>query len=55
MAAKMADMDQEFFYFENIEGGHGGTANQEQLAARNALEYAYFVRMLMPSVWDSEE
>jgi prolyl oligopeptidase len=53
MAAKMEDMDQDFFYYENIEGGHGGTANQEQLAMRTALEYAYFVRMLMPSVWDS--
>ncbi len=54
MAAKMEDMGQEFFYYENIEGGHGGTANQEQLAMRTALEYAYFVRMLMPSVWDSK-
>jgi prolyl oligopeptidase len=54
MAAKMADMDQEFYYYENIEGGHGGTANQEQLAMRTAMEYAYFVRMLMPSVWDSK-
>ena len=53
MAAMMEDMDQDFFYYENIEGGHGGTANQEQLAMRTALEYAYFVRMLMPSVWDS--
>ncbi len=53
MAAKMADMGQEFFYYENIEGGHGGTANQEQLAMRTALEYAYFVRMLMPTIWDS--
>ena len=53
MAAKMADMGQEFFYYENVEGGHGGTANQEQLAMRTALEYAYFVRMLMPTVWDS--
>jgi len=53
MAAKMADMGQEFFYYENMEGGHGGTANQEQLAMRTALEYAYFVRMLMPEVWDS--
>ena len=53
MAAMLEDMGQEFFYYENIEGGHGGTANQEQLAMRTALEYAYFIRMLMPSVWDS--
>ena len=53
MAAKMEDMGSDFFYYENIEGGHGGTANQEQLAMRTALEYAYFIRMLMPAVWDS--
>lgn len=52
MAAKLEDLGQDFFYYENIEGGHGGTANQEQLAMRTALEYAYFVRMLMPAVWD---
>lgn len=46
-AAKMADLGYEFFYYENIEGGHGGTANQDQLAYRTALEYAYFARMLM--------
>ncbi len=48
-AAKMADLGHDFFYYENIEGGHGGTANQQQLAYRTALEYAYFMRMLMKS------
>ena len=52
MAAKLGEMGYDFYYYENTEGGHGGTANQEQLAMRTALEYAYFVRMLMPSVWD---
>jgi len=52
MAARLAGLGQEFFYYENTEGGHGGTANQDQLAMRTALEYAYFVRMLMPAVWD---
>jgi prolyl oligopeptidase len=41
-------------YYENMEGGHGGTANQKQLAMRTALEYSYFIRMLMPAVWDSQ-
>lgn len=49
-AAKMADLGYDFFYYENIEGGHGGTANQEQLAYRTALEYAYFAKMLMGDV-----
>ena len=53
MAAKLASLGQSFYYYENMEGGHGGTANQEQLAMRTALEYAYFVRMLMPEVWDA--
>ena len=46
-AAKLADLGYDYYYYENIEGGHGGTANQEQLAHRTALEYVYFVRMLM--------
>ena len=46
-AAKLADLGYDFFYYENIEGGHGGTANQEQLAYRTALEYVYFIRQLM--------
>jgi prolyl oligopeptidase len=54
MAAALEDMGYDFYYYENMEGGHGGTANQDQLAMRTALEYTYFVRMLMPSVWDSE-
>lgn len=46
-AAKMADLGYDYYYYENIEGGHGGTANQDQLAYRTALEYVYFVRQLM--------
>ncbi len=46
-AAKMDALGYDFFYYENIEGGHGGTANQDQLAYRTALEYAYFAKMLM--------
>lgn len=46
-AAKMDALGYDFFYYENIEGGHGGTANQDQLAHRTALEWVYFARMLM--------
>ena len=46
-AAKLADLGYEFYYYENIEGGHGGTANQDQLAFRTAIEYLYFIRQLM--------
>lgn len=46
-AAKLAELGYDFYYYENIEGGHGGTANQDQLAYRTALEYVYFMRQLM--------
>jgi len=46
-AAKMKALGRDYFYYENMEGGHGGAANQDQLAYRIALEYAYFARMLM--------
>lgn len=45
--AKMEALGYPVLYYENIEGGHGGTANQDQLAYRTALEYAYFARQLM--------
>ena len=47
MAAKMAASGKDFVYYENIEGGHGGTANQDQLAFRTALEFVFFVETLM--------
>ncbi|VAV92947.1 Prolyl endopeptidase [hydrothermal vent metagenome] len=46
-AARLAELGYDFYYYENIEGGHGGTANQKQLARRTALEYVYFFRQLM--------
>ena len=47
MAAKLEAMGKDFLYYENIEGGHAGSANQDQLAKRLALEYVYYSRMLM--------
>ncbi|NJD30372.1 MAG: S9 family peptidase [Gammaproteobacteria bacterium] len=46
-AAKLKALGQDYFYYENMEGGHGGTANQNQLAYRIALEYTFFARELM--------
>jgi prolyl oligopeptidase len=46
-AARMKALGHDYFYYENMEGGHGGTSNQDQLAYRIALEYAYFARQLM--------
>lgn len=47
MAARLNELGHSFLYYENFEGGHGGTANQDQLAFRTALEYMYFVQKLM--------
>lgn len=46
-AAKLKSFSRDYFYYENMEGGHGGASNQEQLAYRIALEYAYFAHRLM--------
>lgn len=41
MVAKMTDMGHDVLYFENTEGGHAGSANNEQRARVTALMYAY--------------
>ncbi len=46
MAARLQQFGKPFLYYENIDGGHGGAANQDQLAYRNALEYIYFYEEL---------
>jgi prolyl oligopeptidase len=46
MARRMQEYGHPFLYYENIEGGHGAAANQEQLAKRLALQYVYFARAL---------
>lgn len=41
MVARMEAQGHDVLYFENIEGGHGGAADNEQLATRMGLEFAY--------------
>jgi prolyl oligopeptidase len=45
--ARLRDLGYDFYYYENMEGGHSGASNQDQLAYRIGLEYAYFAKMLM--------
>jgi prolyl oligopeptidase len=47
MAAKMDRLGKPFLYYENTEGGHGGSANNEQRAKWWALQYTYFAQKLM--------
>jgi prolyl oligopeptidase len=48
MAARMLAAGHPVLYFENIEGGHGGAADNEQRAHVQALELAYLWRQLGP-------
>lgn len=41
MAAKMIDMGYKIYYYENTEGGHGGSSTNAQRAKFNALYYSY--------------
>jgi prolyl oligopeptidase len=41
MVARMEEQGHEVLYFENIEGGHGGAADNEQRATLMGLEFAY--------------
>lgn len=41
MAAKMEALGHPFYYYENIEGGHGGASNNNQSAYLRALMYSY--------------
>jgi prolyl oligopeptidase len=42
MVARLRAAGHACFYYENIEGGHGGASTPEQSAHLAALEYAYF-------------
>ena len=46
MAARMEALGQDVLYFENIEGGHGGAADNQQRATLQALEYSYLWQQL---------
>jgi prolyl oligopeptidase len=41
MAARMQSMGHDMLYYENIEGGHAGAANQRQAAHLSALAYSF--------------
>ncbi len=46
MAARMIEQGHPVLYYENIEGGHGGAADNAQRAHLQALEFAYLWRQL---------
>ena len=46
MAARLREFGHTVLYWENLEGGHGGAADNEQRARMLALEYAFLKREL---------
>jgi prolyl oligopeptidase len=46
MMAKMSDMGHNALLYENIEGGHGGAADNKQAAFMSALAYTFLWKEL---------
>ena len=46
MAARMLEQGHAVLYWENIEGGHGGAADNAQIANKMALEYSFLWQQL---------
>ncbi len=46
MAARLHELGHDVLYYENIEGGHGGAADNAQRAFVQALEFSYLWRQL---------
>ncbi|HMV67095.1 MAG TPA: prolyl oligopeptidase family serine peptidase [Myxococcota bacterium] len=48
MMARMMEQGHDVWYYENIEGGHGGAANNKQAAFMQALAYTFLDQELDP-------
>jgi prolyl oligopeptidase len=46
MVARMKEQGHDVLYYENIEGGHGGAANNKQAAYMTALGYTFLLHEL---------
>ena len=46
MVARMLEQGHDVVYFENIEGGHGGAADNTQRAMMTSLAWTFFARQL---------
>ena len=46
MVARMKEQGHDVLYYENIEGGHGGSANNKQSAEMSALAYTFLLNEL---------
>ena len=46
MVARMLEQQHDVLYYENIEGGHGGAANNKQSAYMSALAFTFLLKQL---------
>ncbi|HEY8571058.1 prolyl oligopeptidase family serine peptidase [Phenylobacterium sp.] len=46
-AARLKEYGYDYLYYENVDGGHAGSANLNERAMRQALEYTYLMQQLM--------
>ena len=46
MTAALEEAGHDVWYYENIEGGHAGAADNSQTAFKSALSYSFLLRML---------
>jgi prolyl oligopeptidase len=46
MVARLKEFNQNILYYENIEGGHGGAADNKQAAYNEAMAYSFFAKQL---------
>ncbi|HWS40466.1 MAG TPA: prolyl oligopeptidase family serine peptidase, partial [Arenimonas sp.] len=51
MMARMQEQGHAVWYYENIEGGHGGAANNEQAAFMQALTYSFLKNKLFTNIY----
>lgn len=51
-AAKLKELGQPYYYFEDMTGGHSGGVDNEQRAKLQALQYVYLMQQLMDSAAD---
>ncbi len=47
-AKRLQEYGQDLYYYEELEGGHSGSANHEMMAKTSALEWVYLRERLMP-------
>ncbi|MEM8725475.1 MAG: prolyl oligopeptidase family serine peptidase, partial [Pseudomonadota bacterium] len=53
-AAKLKELGQPYYYFEDMTGGHSGGVDNEQRAKLQALQYVYLMQQLMDNADESQ-